>query len=151
MSRSLLQRTRGLAGSFVLLAITAAPLHAQSVSEVRPYYDIKEETTISGTVASVVTKATPGMIAGSHLLLHSAFGEIDASLGRWGLTGKNAMVVTAGKSVEVTGVMKTLHERQVFVVRTVKMGGETYTMRNEHGIPMSPQSRERAGQKGGSL
>ncbi len=43
--------------------------------------------------------------------------------------------------------MKTYNNRQVFLARTVKVGSEVYTLRNEHGIPMSPQTRARAGQK----
>jgi hypothetical protein len=43
--------------------------------------------------------------------------------------------------------MKTLKNQQVFVVRIVKVDGQVYTMRNEHGIQVPPQSRERAGQK----
>ena len=41
------------------------------------------------------------------------------------------------------------------MVRTVKADGQVYTMRNQHGIPVSPQARERASakpaQKGDSL
>jgi len=75
------------------------------------------------------------MIAGSHLVLATASGEVDASLGRWGLQGKGGLSVAAGEQVEVTGVHKTLKGRQVFVVRTVKADGQVYTMRNQHGIP----------------
>lgn len=54
----------------------------------------------------------------------------------------------------VTGVMKMLLDKPVFVVHTAKAGDQTYQMRNEFGIPVSPQSRERAlqnaAQKGAS-
>jgi hypothetical protein len=135
----------------MLVAIAVAPLPAQSTSEPRPYYNVTEETTINGTVSSVLTKAAPRMVLGSHLLLQTATGQIDASLGPWGLAGKDALVVSAGKSVEVTGVMKTLKQHEVFVVRTVKVDGEVYPVRNEHGVPISPQARQRASQNGGSL
>jgi hypothetical protein len=87
------------------------------------------------------------MIPGSHLMLETSSGKIDASLGKWGLAGKGALSVAPGEAVAVTGVMKTVREHEVFVVRTVKAEGRVYTIRNERGGPVSPQSRERASQK----
>ena len=133
--------------SGLLFAILAVPLGAQPAPKARPFYDIAQEVTIHGTVSSVLARAHMGMTPGSHLLLATSSGAVDASLGRWALQGKGALSVAAGARVEVTGVMKTLRDRAVFVARTVKVGGQVYTMRNEHGIPVSPQSRARASQK----
>jgi hypothetical protein len=131
----------------LLFAVVAVPLGAQPAPETQKFYDITQEVTLKGTVSGVLVKAFAGMIMGSHLLLETASGPVDASLGRFGLQGKGALSVAAGEEVEVTGVMKTLGDKQVFVTRTVKAGGQVYTMRNEHGIPVSPQTRERASQK----
>jgi len=84
---------------------------------------------------------------GSHILLSTPTGPVDASLGGFALLGKGAVPVAAGQQVEVTGVMKTIKDKQVFLTRTVKVGGEVYTIRNEHGFALSPQARERAGRK----
>lgn len=143
----------------LIFASFTRPSHAQSAKETRvkpqPYYDITKEVTLSGTVLSVIEKSTPGMLVGSHLMLGTTSGEVDASLGIFGLKGKGALSVAPGQSVEVTGVAKALQGKQVFVVRTVKVGGQVYTIRNEHGIAVSPQGRERASrqatQKGESL
>jgi hypothetical protein len=137
--------------ALALLFLISAPLvQAQTAAiETRlsvPYYDVAREVTLKGTVSSVLTMPSPGMIMGSHLLLATASGEVDASLGRFGLLGKGALAVAAGQQVEVTGVMKTLMGRQVFVARTVKVGEQVYTMRNQHGVQVSPQARERARQ-----
>ena len=132
-------------------AILAAPLTAQSADDSRLSYDVTQEVTLSGTVSAVLTRPAPGMIMGSHLLLITVSGTVDASLGRWGLHGKGALTVTPGQQVEVTGIMKTLKDGEVFVVRNVKAGGKVYTMRNTHGIPVSPQARQRAAEKGESL
>lgn len=144
-----------IAALIALLAIVAVPLGAQPVRQIHPYYDITKEVTLTGTVTDVVTKPSAGMIPGAHLVLSTESGVVDASLGRWGLEGKGALSVAVGERVEVTGVMKTLRNKEVFVTRTVTVGGQVYAMRNEHGIPVSPQARERAGQKaaqkGGSL
>ncbi len=134
--------------AFTSIAVVAllTPMQAQTRAAetrlARPYYDLTREVTHKATVSSVLTKPSAGMIVGSHLLLATASGEVDASLGRWGLQGKSALSVSAGEPV---GVM--LMGRQVFVVRTVKVRGQVFAMRNEHGIPVSPQARERASQE----
>jgi hypothetical protein len=135
----------------LLFAILAIPLVAQPAADSPLSYDMSKEVTLSGTVSAVMTKSARGMMWGSHLMLETTSGKVDASLGRWGLAGKGALSVTPGQQVEVTGVMKTLRDKEVFVARTVKVNGKVYTMRNEHGISVSPQTRKRAAQKGESL
>ena len=143
---------RVVAGLVMFLVSTALtiPLLAQTAAAPHPFrYDIANETTVSGVVASVLVKPASGMIFGSHLLLTTASGPVDVSLGRFGLQGKGALVVTVGQQVEVTGELKTIKDRKVFLARTVKVGAEIYTIRNEHGIEISPQARERAGEQSG--
>jgi hypothetical protein len=86
-------------------------------------------------------------MAGPHLLFATSSGKVDASLGRFALQGKDPLSVASGKEVEVTGVMKTVKDKDVFVARIVKVDGKAYKLRNQHGVPMSPLSRERASQK----
>jgi hypothetical protein len=143
----------GLCG-FALLSLISplSPAQVQTRTvETRPAgpfgYDITKEVTLHGTVSSVLTKSSRGMIMGSHLLLATSSGAVDASLGRFALRGNSALSVAAGEQVEVTGVMETIRDKQVFIARIVKAGGQTYTIRNEHGAVASPQARERASQK----
>ncbi len=141
--------------ALVSLISPLTPLQAQSrVPETRATgplsYDISKEVTLSGTVSSVLTKQSKGMLMGSHLLLETASGPVDASLGRFAFHGKGALKVAGGQQVEVTGVMKTLKDKQVFLTRTVKVGEKVYAIRNQHGVPVSPQARERQ-QKGEGL
>jgi len=110
-------------------------------------YDVSKEVTLNGTVSSVLEKPAQGMIMGSHLLLSTSSGPVDASLASFGLRGKGAAPVASGQQIEVTGIMKTIKDKQVFLVRTVKVGDEVYTIRNEHGVPVSPHGRERASRK----
>jgi hypothetical protein len=137
---------------FFASAALATLLVAQSAAAPHPFrYEVANESTISGVVASVLVKPASGMIFGSHLLLTTASGSVDVSLGRFGLQGKNALAVTAGQQVEVTGELKTIKDQKVFLARSVKVGAETYTIRNEHGIEISPQAREPRSEKGSSL
>ncbi len=65
-------------------------------------YQISEEVTLTGTVSSVLAKSAPGMMVGSHLLLETRSGPVDASLGRFGLMGNGAPSVAVGQQIEVT-------------------------------------------------
>jgi hypothetical protein len=141
----------GLCAMALLFLISPQPLaQAQTTAETRaagPFsYDISKEVTLNGTVSSVLTGPSPGMIMGSHLLLTTSSGPVDASLGMFAMRGKGAVSVVVGQQVEVTGVMKTMNGKQVFLVRIVKAGGQVYTIRNERGFPIPPQARESASQ-----
>jgi len=135
----------------LLLSILTLHLHAQLSGDLRHSYDVTKEVTLSGTVCAVLTRPAAGMIGGSHLLLTTVSGTVDASLGRWGMQGKGALSVTVGQQVEVTGIMEMLKNQPVFLARTVKSAGTVYTIRNGYGIPVSPQARARATEKGESL
>jgi hypothetical protein len=148
--------TRLCGFAIFVLAASLWPVHAQTVGDSTkpggPSSDnVSQEITLTGNVSRVLTKGAPGMIAGAHLLLETPSGIVDASLGRFGLRGNGALSVAAGQQIEATGVMKTIHDKSIFLVRTVKIGDEIYTIRSQHGFPVSPQARERASQKGGSL
>ncbi len=128
------------------------PVQAQAASvtkdSVRPFsYNISEEVTLKGTVSSVLAKPTRGMIMGSHLLVSTSSGTVDASLGTFGLRGKAALQVKAGDAVEMTGIMKTIKGQQVFLTRTVKADNQLYTLRNEHGFPVKPATHEHGSRK----
>ncbi|SPF50043.1 exported hypothetical protein [Candidatus Sulfotelmatobacter kueseliae] len=135
----------------LLFAILAVPLNAHP-GDFPASYDISKEITLNGTVSSVLLRPAPGMTWGSHLMIETASGRVDASLGRWGLQGKDAVSVKPGQQIEVTGIMKSLSDKkEVFVARTVKVNGKLFTIRNQHGIEVSPQTRKRAAEKGESL
>jgi hypothetical protein len=138
----------------LVVASLAIPVSAETVRETHPYYDMSKEVTLTGTVASVLTKVA-GTIPGPHITLTTISGSVDASLGKWGLVGKDAPSLKGGEQIELTGVMKTLKDKQVFIVRIVKSNGHLYSVRNEHGVAISPEGRvhasQTAAQKGESL
>jgi hypothetical protein len=152
-------------GPFVLLALClfALPIYAQTAAvttkPVTPLrYDITKEVKLSGTVSNVVKAPTRemNMVSGSHLIVQTKNGAVDASLGRFAMRGKSGVSVTAGQQVEVTGVMKTMKGKQVFLTRLVQAAGHTYTIRNEHGFVRERVSVDGAGvtksaSKGGQL
>ncbi len=140
------------ASALLLLVSLMGQLPAQTAAvTTRPAgpfsYDPSEEVTLSGTAASVLQNASAGMIPGAHLLLTTLSGSLDASLGTFAFKGKGALVVSVGQQVELTGVMKTIKNNPVLLVRTVKVGEHLYPIRNGHGVQLSPPAREHAGQE----
>jgi len=135
----------------LLFAILVVPLVAQTAMDSGPYYDVSKEVTLTGTVSTLLTRPAPGMAWGSHLLLTTVSGTVDASLGNWAFVGKDALSVAPGQQLQITGVMKTINDKQVFLARVVTVGSKVYTLRDQHGLPLSSQSRERAARKGESL
>ncbi len=60
--------------------------------------------------------------------------------------------VSAGHRIELTGAMTSIamtsiKDKQVFLVRTARVGGEVNAIRNEHGFPLPPQASPRTSQK----
>ena len=144
------KRTTSLIGlallAGLLSAILAVPLGAVTKTELHPYYDITKEIQLSGMASSLLARPRQGMMPGSHILVETASGTIDASLGKWGLQGQGAPSIQNGDQVTIKGVMKTVNDKQVFIVRTLEVDGRTYRIRNEHGLPFSPQGRQRTSQ-----
>lgn len=143
-----------LSGMFVLvlLSFLSTPaVQAQTSAAstmLTPFaYDASQEVEVEGNVATILLIPSHGMIPGSHFLLTSPSGQVDVSLGVFGLRGTGSLSVKQGQPVSVTGVMKTIRGREVFLARAVRAGENVYAIRNEHGIPVSPQARDHASQK----
>lgn len=126
-----------------LPSVQAQTAEATTKSTVPLWYDITKEVTLTGTVSSVVEKTTPEMktLGGSHLILETISGTVDASLGKFAMSGEGALSVTPGQRVQVTGVMKTIGDKHVLVTRLVLANGHVYQTRNEHGFARTPATR----------
>ena len=146
--------------ALLVLALTAGPAHAQSTtatntSSVPLRYDVSKEVTFAATVQSVPAKPSHGFTSTSGLMLQTASGTVQGSLTQFTLSGKEALSITAGEHVQVTGVMTTtMQNKQVFLIRTIEINGRTYAIRNERGFPLAhPASNivTATGSKGGQL
>jgi hypothetical protein len=127
---------------FVIQVPAWAQTAAATTTSDRPFhYDVSKEITLNASVTSVLKTPSRGMTMGSHLMLATSSGTVDASLGRFAFRGVNPLSVTAGEHVEITGVMKTINSRQVLLVRTVKVNNHLYTLRNQSGTPLMSHGR----------
>ena len=105
-----------------------------------PKYEAAKEVTIEGTVASVVTNSTPGLLVGAHAMLTTASGTVDTHLGTYAMRGTNPLVLPVGEHVKMVGVMGTAGGRPVLIVRSAQTGRGIFTIRNAHGFPLRPAS-----------
>lgn len=158
-----MKRRFPLLGPLAVLALSlfAMPIYAQTATVttkpvVHRWYDSTKEVTLTGTVSSVVKSATREMkmIAGSHLVVETKSGPVDASLGAFAMRGKGALDVTPGQQVQITGVMKTVSDKQVLLTRVVQTNGHAFIIRSEHGFALPPAARKGSASseaKGGQL
>src|SRR5271156_1279274 len=129
----------------LVLCLFAAPIYAQSADAIaKPAapraYDITKEVTLAGTESSVVKQPTRStdLAPGSHIMLTTSSGTVDATLGRFAMRGKTALVVTPGESVKLTGVMKTVKGKDVFLALLFRGNGHSYILPNQGALPTAP-------------
>jgi hypothetical protein len=153
-------------GFAALLAFVfnGAPAYAQTAAATTQsttplWYDLSKEVTLNATVQSVPSKPSHGLTpesgAASGLMLQTTAGMIQGRLTYSALNGEGALSIAPGEHVQVTGIMTTTkNNAQVLVIRTIQMGGRTYTIRNEHGFPAAHPALNTsapAASKGGQL
>jgi hypothetical protein len=154
-----MKKVLGGFGLLTLLAfsVLAAPSYAGNAVPpkrvtVAPRYNINKEVTLEGTIQTVVKKPTVGMALGTHLILATSKGSVDAHIGDFVFKGSNPLSVAAGQSVKVTGAMTTIKNKQIFLVRTIDTGGRLTTVRTARGFLIMPGVKGRlalAAEKGG--
>ena len=105
-------------------------------------------------VKSVPSKSAFGR-TNSGFVLQTTSGEVRGSLTPFVLNGKGALAIAPGANVQVTGVMMTMNNnKQLFVIRTITVGGRTYAIRNERGFPLENPGQNASAttqSKGGQL
>jgi hypothetical protein len=132
--------SRAFAGAIAVVLLLIASAGAQNSSAVErppvPTAHANTEVVVSGTVDHLLNHADfAGSPMGAHLLLRVSGGSIDAHLGPF-FSQQNGEALTAGEAVEATGVWTNIHGREVLLVRQLRVGDRTVTVRNERGFPV---------------
>ena len=141
-----------LFASIAILAI-AVPMRAQTAAQTTarptavpaPRYEASKEITLQGNVLDVVTKPPAGKLIGTHVIVATSSGDVDAHLGSYAMKGANAFTLTTGERVQLVGVMTTSGANRVFLVRTIQSGSHVYKIRNEHGALLHPAKSTQGG------
>ena len=76
--------------------ITITPKHS---------YNVSKEVTLTGTVSSVVKKPSAGMLIGTHVMLNTANGGVDAHIGSYAGRDKRLDSLSQGETVKAVGMM----------------------------------------------
>jgi hypothetical protein len=130
----------------LLILLVAIPVMAQDAGQDRsrssaiPVYDSAHEIMVQGNIESVVTRMSWGGPLGTHLVVTTSNGSVDAHLGPFATTGPNALNFHQGDAVQIVGVMASIESKQVLLARTLTIGGRTLVLRNLHGFLVQPSA-----------
>lgn len=144
--------------TLLALVFNVGPAHAQTAvsattSATPLRYDVSKEITLNATVQSVPSKSSVGLLqsGSTGFVLQTSSGPVQGRLTYSALNGKGALSIKPGERVQVTGVMTTTNNKQVLVIRTIQIGGHIYTIRNERGFPVAPDTSAATASNGGQL
>jgi hypothetical protein len=112
-----------------------------------PGYDVETESTVSGIVEKVWTEDCPGCrgcAGGVHLLLKTESATLEAHLGPASFLAAKEWEIAKEDELEATGSMVTYRDGGVaLIVREMKKGEKTLTLRDEEGNPLWSRGKPR--------
>ncbi len=97
-------------------------------------YDVKTETTVTGTVQAVQLHPGHGQGMGTHLLLKTKDATLDVHVGPSTYIEKQGFAFAEGDTVEVTGSM--IKTNDAILARIIKKNDKSLTLRDESGKPL---------------
>jgi len=98
-------------------------------------YDMKTETTLKGTVESVMEVPGTGGMSGTHLALKTETETIHVHLGPTAFVTKQGVAFAKHDQVSVTGSRIKGEGFEAILARSVKKGDKVVTFRDEKGMP----------------
>jgi hypothetical protein len=110
-------------------AQTSAGANAGTTTKVA----VQAEITVSGTIQQVITDRPEGSPVGLHLLVQSAMGMVDASVGP-NLSKDVLAKLTTGQAIKVTGTIQVFNGQNYMLARLLVVDDQTVTVRNQHGF-----------------
>jgi len=140
---SILGMLLALSGLFLLAPKAQAQSQASNSSDsaVAPPsqfpvpYDVSKEIKIQGTIQQIDTSndRTP---VGTHVLLQTSSGVVDAHLGPLNKASLNALQLSVGESLTLTGMNESTSSGTVMLVRILTTPSRVVILRSEHGFPV---------------
>jgi hypothetical protein len=120
--------------ALLFLPLWTAPVVAQSFTQ-PARYDDTAETSIAGTIRTMVTFQDPAGTVGVHLDLQTADGLVSVHLAPAMFIGQNNVWFEADDQVEIIGT-RTLHDGNAAVwVKAIQKGRTLLALRNADGTP----------------
>lgn len=122
-------------GVVIGICACSASAFAQHAAKAAARYDAANETTVSGTVTSVISAASPEGVVGVHLELSTPSGRVRVALGPAMFIGENNFYFIADDAVSVVGAKVGSAKDNIVWAREVKKGDKVLTLRNADGTP----------------
>jgi hypothetical protein len=123
----------------IMPAVLAQP--GQGRRQGTPVYDTKTEATLNGTIEAVETIEPAGRsgrrsVGGTHLTFKTATETLEVHLGPTGFLKEKKIAVAKGDEIELLGSRVSIDGEPVILVREIKKGTETWTLRDASGRPL---------------
>jgi hypothetical protein len=125
-----------VAGLDSVAATQSAPAGRQG----SPMYDVKAETTITGTVESLENITGTGGrgrrgMGGTHLVLRIDKETVEVHVGPTAYLAEKGLTIAKGDRLEILGSQVTVDKESVLIARQIKKGDKTWTLRDASGRP----------------
>jgi|HubBroStandDraft_6_1064221.scaffolds.fasta_scaffold318718_2 hypothetical protein len=139
---SRLTNLRNAAALVIALSFALAlPAGAQSANRKGlAAFDATHEITLQGTIKEVVTHPPAGSPLGMHLTVATTTGNQDVHIGSYLPKHVTENLLHANAQVIVVGGYVTLAGKNILLARQLVVGGQTVTVRNEHGFLIMPKT-----------
>jgi hypothetical protein len=121
-------------------ASSSATQQSAIASADAPVYDISKEIKVQGTIQQIEMLG-PGGPLGTHVLIQTPQGVVDAHLGYRKATTAENLGLAVGQEIEITGMMANIGGNSVLLARLLTTPTHIFILRSEHGIPVRMQPR----------
>jgi hypothetical protein len=104
-------------------------------SGARQAWTAANEVTLGGQVIEVPTKRAAGAPAGLNFVMSGSQHSLTVNAGA-NLSDAIRSQIRAGETVQVTGLVQTIHGQEYLLARTLVVGGKTVHVRSRSGFPV---------------
>ena len=136
-----LERLSIIGAATVLTVAAVSVVMAQTAAGAgSAMYDVKTETTITGTVESVENITGAGGrgrhgMGGTHIVVKTEKESVAVHVGPTAYLAEKGITLAKGDSLEILGSRVTVDKDAVLIARQIKKGDETWTLRDASGRP----------------
>jgi hypothetical protein len=116
-------------------ASSSATQQSAIASTDAPVYDMSKEIKVQGTIQQIEMLG-PGGPLGTHVLIQTSQGVVDAHLGYRKATTAENLGLSVGQEIEITGMMANIGSNSVLLARLLTTPTHIFILRSEHGIPV---------------
>jgi len=97
---------------------------------------------MTGVIQQVISSHANGAPAGLHLILGSAAGPVDISVGPY-LSQELQQELVAGQQIQAIGKTQNINEHNYLLVKQLVLGDRKITIRHDNGSLVRPRSQAR--------